>query len=223
MRGVAMPKIPLTTRLSLAVLLLLTTSNVAPSQGSDNAAAPAAQPVISDDSIEDFIDLNRNLESLRERISKVREIIARNEDPNAPANQRAAFQKSVSGLLVSLGDDGEIAKFGKMAMDFVNNGLAAAQQDTNFPPEQRDALVTRWRRMATQTEAAVDTLEATRRDLADKLTVLRSKADFVDQMEKLKQARAVLDAIADLGDQRQAVSERLRDLLQGKAVHDSDM
>jgi lysyl-tRNA synthetase class I len=183
-----------------------------------------SQPVISDDSVDDFSDLNRNLANLREKIGKVRDVVAKNEDPNAPANQREQFQHSVAQLLASFADDGEVAKFGKAAVEFVNKRLAEAEQDTNFPAEQRTALVTRWRRIATQTETAVASLDTTRKDLAEKLQLLQSKADFVDQMEKLKQARTVLDAIGDLGDQRQTVSGRIRDLLQGKSSgDDSDM
>jgi hypothetical protein len=218
-----MPKLPMTARLPLAAVLLVAASSMALSQNSPQNPAPAAAPVISDDSVDDFSDLSKNLNSLREKIAKVQEVIDKNEDPNVPLSQRAAFQKTVAGLLAAFADDGEVAKFGEMAIEFANKRLAEAQQDTNFPPEQRDALVTRWHRIASQTEQAVGNLDSTRKDLADKLKVLQSRADFVDQMEKLKHARAVLDAIADLGDQRQAVSERIKDLLQGKASSDPDM
>ena len=98
----------------------------------------------------------------------------------------------------------------------MNKRLTEAQQDTVFPAGQKDALITRWRRLATQTEAVTTTLDATRKELAGKLQLLQTKSDFVDQMEKLRQARAVLDAIADVADQRQSVSQRVRDLLQGR-------
>jgi lysyl-tRNA synthetase class I len=220
-----MPTLPKTARLPLAALLLLTASSMALSQ---NPAPPTpttpSQPVISDDSVDDFSELNRNLTNLREKIGKVKDVVVKNEAPNVPANQREQFQHSVAQLLASFADDGEVAKLGKAAVDFVNKRLADAQQDTNFPPDQRTALVTRWRRVATQTETAVANLDTTRKDLAQKLKLLQSRADFVDQMEKLKQARAVLDALGDLGDQRQTVSERIRDLLQGKpSGSDPDM
>jgi hypothetical protein len=105
----------------------------------------------------------------------------------------------------------------------VHRRLADAQQDASFPPEQKEALITRWRRLAMQTEAVAATLDNTRKDLSDKLTLLQNKADFVDQMEKLRQARAVLDAMADLADQRQSVSQRVRDLLQGRPSDAPDM
>jgi lysyl-tRNA synthetase class I len=220
-----MPTLPKTARLPLAALLLLTASSMALSQKpAPTPPAPPttpAQPVISDDSVDDFSDLNRNLANLREKIGKVRDVVAKNEDPNVPANQREQFQHSVAQLLASFADDGEVAKLGKAAVDFVNKRLADAEQDTNFPPDQRTALATRWRRIATQTETAVASLETTRKELAEKLKLLQSKADFVDQMEKLKQARAVLDAIGDLSDQRQTVTGRIRDLLQGKPSGDT--
>jgi lysyl-tRNA synthetase class I len=217
-----MPTLPKTARLPLAALLLLTASSMALSQKPAPAAPTApSQPAISDDSIDDFSDLNRNLANLREKIGKVKDVVAKNEDPNVPANQREQFQHSVAQLLASFADDGEVAKFGKAAVEFVNKRLAEAQQDTNFPPDQQTALVTRWRRIATQTETAVASLDTTRKDLTEKLKLLQSKADFVDQMEKLKQSRAMLDAINDLGDQRQTVSGRIRDLLQGKPSGDS--
>jgi hypothetical protein len=216
-------KFPIATCLALAFPLLLSASGVALSQGPGSAPALAPLPVISDDSVDDFVDLNRNLNSLREKIAKVREIVAKNEDANAPANQRAAFQKIVAKLLVAFGDDGEVAKFGQTALAFVDKGLADAQQDMEFPPEQREALVNRWRRVKTQTDVAAANLETTRRQLTDRLKVLQARADFLDQMEKLKQARAVLDAVADLGDERSAVAQQLRDLLQGHSNGDSGM
>jgi hypothetical protein len=216
-----MPTLPKTARLPLAALLLLTASSMALSQNpAPTAPTTPSQPVISDDSVDDFSELNRNLTGLREKIGKVKSVIAKNEDPNVPASQRELFQSTVTQLLASFADDGEVAKLGKAAVEFVNKRLADAEQDTNFPPDQRTALVTRWRRIATQTETAVASLDTTRKDLAEKLALLQSRADFVDQMEKLKQARAVLDAIGDLGDQRQTVSGRIRDLLQGKPSTD---
>jgi hypothetical protein len=218
-----MPKLPRAARLPLAAVLLLSASSIALSQNpAPNASAPQQQPVISDDSIDDFADLNKNLNNLREKIAKAKEVVAKNEDPNAPANQRAAFHKLVDELLVGFADDGEIAKLGETAIEFVNARLSEAQKETSFPPDQREALMTRWRRIAMQTQTAVATLDATRKDLQDKLKLLQSKADFVDQMEKLKQARTTLDAIGDLADQRQSVSERIKSLLQGKPAESDD-
>ena len=122
----------------------------------------------------------------------------------------------VQSLIDAFADGGKVAVLGQTAMEFVNKRLAEAEQDTVFPAGQKDALITRWRRLATQTEAVTTTLDATRKELAGKLQLLQTKSDFVDQMEKLRQARAVLDAIADVADQRQSVSQRVRDLLQGR-------
>lgn len=219
-----MPRLPKIARLPLAALLLLTASSMALSQNpAPTTPTTPSQPVISDDSVDDFSQLNKNLANLREKIAKVKSVVAKNEDPNVPANQRELFQNTVAALLASCAEDGEVAKLGKEAIAFVNKHLADAQQDTNFPPDQRTALVTRWRRVATQTETAVANLDTARKDLTEKLKLLKSRSDFVDQMEKLKQARAVLDAIGDLADQRQTVSERIRDLLQGKPSGDPDM
>jgi hypothetical protein len=213
----AMRKLRTIFRLPLAALMLLGASGVALSQSpAASPAPPSRQPVISDDSLDDFADLNRNLVMLESRIAKAKRIIAASQDPDVPASRREAFQTMVAGLLDAFADDGKVAKFGQTAADFVRQRAAEAQQDTKFPPEQKEALITRWRRLATQTEVVAATLDTTRKDLADRLRLLQSKADFVDQMEKLRQARAVLDALADVADQRQSVSQRVRDLLQGR-------
>ena len=98
-----------------------------------------------------------------------------------------------------------------------------AQRDPNFPPEEKDALVTRWRRIVTQTEATVANLEVTRKSLAEKLQLLQAKEDVVDQMDKLRRTRTLLDVVGDLADQRQAISRRVRDVLEGRANIAPDM
>jgi hypothetical protein len=212
-------------RLPLAVLTLLGASNLALAQSQPPASppTPSRQPVISDDTLDDFAELNRNLVALESRLAKAKRVIAASQDPNLPESQRAAFQTTVTGLLGAFADGGQVTKLGQSAADFVHQRLAEARQDTTFPPEQKEALIIRWQRLATQTEATVAVLENTRKDLGAKLQLLQSKADFVDQMEKLRQARAVLDALGDLADQRQSVSQRVRDLLQGKPNDAPDM
>jgi hypothetical protein len=230
---VPLPKYPLAARLPLAAVLLLSASTLALSQNQKaqnqppQTPAPAAlsdqQPVISDDSIDDFGELNKNLINLREKIAHTKDMIARNEDVNIPDNRREAFQATVKELLAAFADGGEVAQFGDTAKTFVQKHLEAAKQDANLPAAQKDAVVIRWQRLKTQTESAAAALDATRKDLTDKLKLLQARGDFLDQMEKLGQSRAVLDAIADLGDQRQAVSDHVRALLTGEASVDSGM
>ena len=212
-----MRKFPMLVRLPLAAVAMICASNLALSQSPPPATpGPSRQPVISDDTLDDFADLKRNLVMLESRLAKAKRIIAASQDPNLPESQRAAFRTLVASLLDAFANGGQVATLGQTAVDLVNKRLAEAQQDTSFPPEQKDALITRWRRLATQTEAVASTLDMTRKDLSEKLQLLQTKADFVDQMQKLRQARAVLDAIGDLADQRQSVSQRVRDLLQGR-------
>jgi hypothetical protein len=214
-----MPKLPMRARLPLAALLLLSASGMALSQSPPPPpAAGPAQPVISDDSIDDFADLNRNLTSLQEKLQKAKSLVTVSKDSTVPESQRNAFRVTVAALLTAFADGGEVAQLGQQALDFVHQRTAAAQQENNLPAAQKDAIVTRWRRIAAQTEGAVATLEATRKDLSEKLRLLESKQDFVDQMVALRQARRVLDAVGDLADQRQAVSERVKDLLAGKST-----
>jgi uncharacterized protein Yka (UPF0111/DUF47 family) len=219
----AMRKLPTLFRLPLAALMLIGASSLALSQNPSPTAPPQAaaptpsrQPVISDDTLDDFADLNRNLVMLESKIAKAKRLIAASQDPNVPASRREAFNTMVQSLIDAFADNGKVATLGQTAVEFVNKRLTEAQQDTVFPAGQKDALITRWRRLATQTEAVTTTLDATRKELAGKLQLLQTKSDFVDQMEKLRQARAVLDAIADVADQRQSVSQRVRDLLQGR-------
>lgn len=218
-----MRKLPKTFRLPLAALVFLGASGLALSQSPTPSAPAAHQPVISDDSLDDFAELNRNLVMLESKIAKAKRVIAASQDPDVPANRREAFRTLVAGLLGAFADGGEVAKLGQTAVDFVHRRLDEAQQDASFPPEQKEALITRWRRLAVQTEAVAVTLDSTRKDLSNKLTLLQTKSDFVDQMEKLRQARSVLDAMADLADQRQSVSQRVRDLLQGRPSDAPDM
>lgn len=212
-----MRKLPTIFRLSLAGLVLLGASSLAlPQSPAPSAPTPSRQPVISDDTLDDFADLNRNLVMLESRIAKAKRIVAASQDPSVRDSKREALHTIVAGLLDAFADGGEVANLGQSAADLVHKRLAEAQQDTNFPPDQKEALVIRWRRIAVQTNSVVAALDSTRKDLADKLHLLQAKADLVDQMEKLRQARAVFDAIADLADQRQSVSQRVRDLLQGR-------
>jgi hypothetical protein len=223
-----MAKLSIAVRLSLATALLVFVSGLALSQSqtAQNSAAPppaptSQEPVISDDSIDDFGDLYKNLTNLREKIAHVKESIAKNEAPNVPDGGREAFQATVKELLAAFADGGEVAQFSETAKSFVEKRFEAAKQDTTLSPAQKEAVVIRWQRIKTQTENAVSNLEGARKDLTDKLRLLQARGDFLDQMEKLKQARAVLDEIGDLGDQRQAVSERVRALLTGKPATDS--
>jgi len=216
-----MRKLPKILALSLAGLALFGVTHLALSQS--QPPNPPRQPVISDDTLDDFADLNRNLVSLESRLAKAKRVIAASQDPNLPESQRVAFQTAVTGLLDAFADGGQVTSLSQSAVDFVHQRLAEAQRDTNFPPAQKEALIVRWQRLASQTEATVAVLENTRKDLSTKLQLLQSKADFVDQMQKLRQARAVLDALGDLADQRQSVSERVRDLLQGRPSDAPDM
>jgi hypothetical protein len=210
-----MAKLPIRARLPLAALFLLSASSMALAQ-SPTPTAGSAEPVISDDSIDDFADLTRNLTNLQEKLDKAKGLTSFNKDSTVPESQRGAFRKTVAALLTAFADGGEVAQLGQQALDFVHQKTAAAQQDNNLPATQKDGIVTRWRRIAAQTEATVASLDATRKDLSDKLQLLEAKQDFVDQMAALQQARRALDAIGDLADQRQSVSERVKDLLAGK-------
>jgi hypothetical protein len=213
----AMRKYPRLYPLPLAVLALLGASGPVPAQSpAPTAQTASGQPVISDDTLDDFAELSRNLVMLQSKIAKAKRIIAESQDPDLPANQREAFGHTLSSLLDAFAEGGQVNQFEQSAVDFVHQRLEEAEHDANFPPEQKEALIVRWRRLASQTEVVAASLDTTRRELSDKLKLLRTKADFVDQMEKLRQARAVLDALGDLADQRQAVSERLRDLLKGR-------
>jgi hypothetical protein len=228
-----MPKLSTTARLPLAALLLLSASGLAVSQSQTSQDQPAQkpppaalstlEPVISDDSIDDFGELDKNLVNLREKIAHVKDVIARNEDSNIPDNRREAFQATVKQLLTAFAYGGEVVQFGNTAKTFVEQRLEAAKQDSKLTSAQKEAVIVRWQRLKTQTEAAATTLEAARKDLTDKLQLLQARADFLDQMERLKEARTVFDEISDLGDQRQAVSERVRALLTGKPVGDTGM
>jgi hypothetical protein len=122
----------------------------------------------------------------------------------------------VKALLVAFADGGQVSQIGKSALDFVHQRVTDAQQLTTLQPAQKDALIIRWGRTATQIEAAVATLDTTRKDLLEKLQLMQAKADFVDQMAELRQARSIVDAIGDLADRRQSISDRIRDLMTGK-------
>jgi hypothetical protein len=217
-----MPKLPMTARVPLAALLLLTASSMALSQSPGQTPAPTAtvpgQAVITEDSINDFAELNQNLATLQEKLAKVKSLEKISNDPSVPESQRAAFRAAVTSLLVSFSDGGEVQQLGQWAVAYVHDKLAEVQQDTHFTPTMKDGLISSWRRLAVQTDAAITSLETTRKDLADKLKLLQQKEDFVNQMSELRQARKMLDAIGDVADQRQAVSERIRDLLAGKAT-----
>jgi len=218
-----MRKLPKIFRLPLAALVLLSATSLALSQSPAPSPLPSRLPVISDDTLDDFGDLQRNLVTLEARIAKVKRLIAASQDANGPESKRAAFRTLVAGLLDAFGDGGQVSTLGQTAVDLAKQRLDEAKRDTSFPPEQKEALIIRWRRLAMQTEALAATLDGTRKDLLEKLELLQSKADFVDQMEKLRQARAVLDAVGDLADQRQSVSDRVRDLLQGRPSNGSGM
>ena len=210
-----MAKFPKAARLALAFALLFAAPGLGLAQ-TPPATAPAQQPVISDEALDDFGDLNSNLVTLAEKLDKAALLVKAGK--SGLGDQRAAFHKSVETLRVAFADGGEVAKLGQAALDFVHGQLAAAQKLTDLEPAQRDAVVVRWRRVAAQTEATVATLEGTRKDLLDKLQLLQAKADFVDQMAELRQARSINDALGDLGDRRQSISDRIHNLLSGTAA-----
>jgi uncharacterized protein (DUF2336 family) len=210
-----MAKFPKAARLAFAFALLFAAPRLAAAQ-SPPVTVPAQQAVISDETLDDFGDLNSNLVTLAEKLDKATLLVKAGR--SGLGDQRAAFHKSVETLRVAFADGGEVAKLGQAALDFVHAQLAAAQKLTNLDPAQRDAVVLRWRRVAAQTEATIATLEGTRKDLLDKLQLIQAKADFVDEMAELRQARSINDALADLGDRRQSISDRIRNLLSGKTT-----
>ena len=100
-------------------------------------------------------------------------------------------------------------KLGQSAADVVQTRLAEAQQDTKFPPEQKEALVTRWRRIAVQIDAVVaNSRDHPHGSRPTKLQLLQTKADSSIRWKSCVRPRAVFDAIADVADQRQSVSQR---------------
>jgi len=198
-----------------AALSLVAFSGNALSQSATPAAKP--QPAISDDSVDDFSELDKNLADLQRAIDRADRLVKEDEASMMPKEHLDAFRKTVAELLTSLSDHGEIALMGQSALNFVSQKLAEARQDTHFSPAQRQELLTRWGRLEAETRTAVQRLDAIRAELTGKLRTLQADRDFIDRLEELKQARAVIDAISDLADQRQAVSERLTDLLQSRA------
>ena len=189
-----------------------TNPNTNATNPSTNATNPsgigAATPV--DDFATQYKQFKDTLTTLPKKIEDTSRLVEGNSSGAGAHQQLDALRAIVSEALTQVADNGPVAKLGQTALNYTRRKLTDFQQDTHFTKEQREYLVKEWSATSRLTLAAVEELEAARKELTDLLKVLQSNEDFMGELEALNNAAKTVEVIRDLTIGLREISGRLK-------------
>jgi len=175
-----------------------------------SSRADAGSTTDSEQFLKAFGDLKQQLTDLPKKIDETASAVNRSSAPSNTRQELDKLRESVAGLLVTLADNGDLAKLGQAVAVNAQQKLNAAQQDTHFAKDQRDYLLSRWQRVARETETAVAELDTARTQLSELLRVLQTNDDFLVAISELNQAQDNIDLIRRLTEALKGLSDTIR-------------
>ena len=99
-----------------------------------------------------------------------------------------------------MADNGKVAQLGQKALDFARGKQAQFEKDTKFAPEEREFLLNEWKRAADKMKKEVDLLAQSRSQLAEFSLRVQTRADYIGELQTLKDAEQVLAVIHQLAE-----------------------
>jgi DNA repair exonuclease SbcCD ATPase subunit len=184
--------------------------------------APIASAQTVPDAITPVEEFSRQLEQFKSSIPQLNKRI---EDSAAAINRWSNVEQArkeieelralVGTALGAVSDNGPVSQLGARALAHSQEKLRALEQDSRFRAEERQFLITQWRRLRTETERATEELAAARREFANLLRTLQTNEDFVDELIQIRQAQKALEVIQRLTRDIRDASDQLKRLIGG--------
>ena len=209
--------------ISFAIVGLAVAVAFAPSHFALVAASLAAEagapqiPSPVDDFDKAYIEAKQALSDLNAKIEQRSAEIQKLTASDAAGEEIAQLQALIAETLGNVADNGKVAVLGRKALDFARGKQAQFEKDTKFAPEEREFLLSEWKGAADKMKKEVDLLAQSRSQLAESLLRVQTRADYIVELQTLKDAEQVLAVIHQLASEIQETSVKVRNLLQTAA------
>jgi hypothetical protein len=201
----------------LAVALALAPSNFTLVVASLAAETGPQVPSPVDDFDKAYVEAKQALSDLNGKIEQRSAEIQKLTASDAAGEEVAQLQALIAETLGNVADNGKVAVLGRKALDFARGKQAQFEKDTKFAPEEREFLLSEWKGAADKMKKEVDLLAQSRSQLAESLLRVQTRADYIVELQTLKDAEQVLAVIHQLASEIQETSVKVRNLLQTAA------
>jgi hypothetical protein len=203
----------------LAVALAFAPSHftlVVPGLAAEASDPPQVSPV--DDFDKAYVEAKHALSDLNAKIEQRSGEIQKLTASDTAGEEIAQLQALIAETLGNVADNGKVAELGQKALDFARGKQAQFEKDTKFAPEEREFLLNEWKRAADKMKKEVDLLAQSRSQLAESLLRVQTRADYIAELQTLKDAEQVLAVIHELAGEIQETSVKVRNLLETAAA-----
>ena len=200
----------------LAVALAFAPSKftfVVPSLAAEASDRPQV-PSPVDDFDQAYVEAKQALTDLNSKIEQRSAEIQKLTASDTAAQEVAQLQALIAETLGAVADNGKVAQLGQRALDFARGKQAQFEKDAKFAPEEREFLLNEWKGAADKMKKEVDLLAQSRSQLAESLLRVQTRADYIGELQTLKDAKQVLAVIHQLATVIQQTSAKVRNLLQ---------
>lgn len=169
--------------------------------------------------VEDFArkveEFAKNAPELNRKIQEGTKAIDGFADVSKARKELEQLRGAVADLLGRVSDDGDLARLGARALEQSRSKLKALEQENRFTADERGFLVSQWRELIRQTEAASADLDRARVEFVELLRTLQTREDFIDELMQIRRAAEALTVIRQLTSDLRDASEKLKTLIGG--------
>ena len=190
---------------------------VDPSLAAEAGDPPQVQSPV-DDFDKAYVEAKHALSDLNAKIEQRSAEIQKLTASDAAGLEVAQLQALIAETLGNVADNGKVAQLGQKALDFARGKQAQFEKDAKFAPEEREFLLNEWKRTADKMKKEVDLLAQSRSQLAESLLRVQTRADYIGELQTLKDAEQVLAVIHQLAGEIQETSVKVRNLLETAAA-----
>ncbi len=177
--------------------------------GHRNAASPV------DEFSQQLEAFQKSVPDLTKSIQESTGAIDSSTDVEKARSEIDELRATVSALLGAVSDNGPVSQLGAKALDHIRAKLKALSQDNRFKPEERQFLISQWRKLEVETESATKELDDARAQFAGLLQTLQDNEDFIGELIEIRQAQKALEVIHNLTHQIRESSAQLNRLIGG--------
>jgi len=194
---------------TIAAVAVLSTPSLAQAPKDAEAFAP----------VEDFArkveEFSKSAPELNRKIQEGAKAIEGMAEVSKARKELEQLRGAVADLLGRVSDDGDLARLGARALEQSRAKLKALEQENRFTADERGFLVSQWRELIRQTEAASADLDRARVEFVELLRTLQTREDFIDELMQIRRAAEALTVIRQLTSDLRDASEKLKTLIGG--------
>jgi DNA repair exonuclease SbcCD ATPase subunit len=199
--------------LAVALLFAIATTGLTTARAEPEQSV-AAEPRTADDEFsKQLSELKRTFAELSKKFEDSAKTIDHLSSAEGARREIEELREHVSKLLEAVADNGTVWTLGTKALKRAEEKLRSLEAETRFKPEDRQFLIERWRELKAATEAAIKELDGARKDFAELLRKLQTNEDFIDELLQIREHRRALEVIHALSDGIRDASDKLKKLL----------